>query len=123
MLEHELAVGRQRQPPGAAMQQSRAHLGLERRHLLGDRRLGERERRRGAGERTLVSDRPEREESARVHRQILCHYQNHDLNLWDWCSTLPGMHTLILITVQQTIRRSLIGARGDDPVVRGGRAL
>ena len=58
-------------PPGLAVQQPRPDLLLERRDLLRDGRLRQRERPRGGAERALVGHRPERQQPSRVHRLSL----------------------------------------------------
>ena len=56
----------QRETPGPAVQQPRAELALERGHLLGHGRLGQRQLARGGGERAGVRDGAEGEQPARI---------------------------------------------------------
>ena len=69
--EQDLAGAREPEPARLAVEQPRADLALERRDLLRDRRLGERERARRLRERALVGDRAEGEHAPRIHRQQL----------------------------------------------------
>ena len=72
VLEQQLAGGRERQAARAALEQPRAGLLLERRDLLGDRGLRQRERLGRARERAEPRDLAEREHAARVdHRHSL----------------------------------------------------
>ena len=59
-------LGRRR-PARAALEQPHAELALERRDLLRDRRLGERERLAGPRERALPDDLTERQQPPRIH--------------------------------------------------------
>ena len=56
----------QRETPGPAVQQPRPELALEGGHLLGHRRLGQRQPARGGGERAGACDGAEGEEPARI---------------------------------------------------------
>ena len=68
--EKQLAGRGEAQAAGPAVQQQRADLALQRRHLLRDRGLGERERLGRAGERRATRDLAEREESPRVQHKV-----------------------------------------------------
>ena len=59
------------QPAAGALEQRDAELGLEPAHLFGQRRLRQMQRRRGAGERTVVRGGEEVLELLESHRQSL----------------------------------------------------
>ena len=65
--EQQRAGGGRRRPSGAAFEQLHAELALERGDLLGDRRLGQRERVARARERPLMRHFPERQQPPRIH--------------------------------------------------------
>ena len=65
---HRPGVG-QGEPAGAAVQQARSQLTLERGHLLGDRGLGQRELACGGRERAGLRDRVEGEQPARIQHK------------------------------------------------------
>ena len=67
VLEQDPARDRQLQAAGLAVEQARADLLLERRDLLRDRRLGQRQRACRGAERALVRYRAKRQQSPRVH--------------------------------------------------------
>ena len=73
VLEQQRARRRERQPAGPALEQLRARLALERRDLLRDRGLGQRQRLGRARERAEPRDLAERQHAARV---------DHRLSLW-----------------------------------------
>jgi hypothetical protein len=66
MLQQRPSGLGQDQPFATAIEQPRAHLGFERRDLLRDSRLRQRQRRRGARERSLTRDGREGHHTTRV---------------------------------------------------------
>jgi hypothetical protein len=81
VLEQQRAGLRERQPARPAIQQPGAELALERRDLLRDGRLGQRERPGRARERPVARDLAERQHPARIqHRHSLCHARKDDLH-------------------------------------------
>ena len=71
VLEQDRALRLQAQAARLARQQPHADLALQRGDLVGHRRLGERQRARGARERALVGDGAEGQQAARVHSRRL----------------------------------------------------
>ena len=80
VLEQQRAGRGELQSARPAIEQPRADLLLERRHLMGDRGLRQRELLGRARERPMVGHRAEGEHSLRVHRCKLSVPKNHDLN-------------------------------------------
>ena len=88
MLEQQRAGRGELQPARPAVEQPRADLLLERRHLMRDRGLRQRERLGCPRERPMAGHRTEGEHSLRVHRCKLSLPKNHDLNEWQSALTL-----------------------------------
>ena len=70
VLEQQRARGRERQPAGAALEQLRARLALERRDLLRDRGLGQRQGLGRAREGAEPRDLAESQHAARVDHRL-----------------------------------------------------
>ena len=118
VLEQQRARLRERQPARPALEQLHPGLALQRRDLLGHRRLRERERLGGARERAEAGHLAEREHTARVdHRLSLWHSGNDDLSLWLHRRRMEPMQNLIALPLAHTAtQRHLIGALATDRV-------
>lgn len=79
--EQDLALGRQPEAAGTALEQLRADLAFEQGDLIGDGRLREGQLARRAGEGSLMGNRAESEHAPRIHRPSLSNRQNDYLTL------------------------------------------
>ena len=102
---------------GAAVEQPRAELALERRDLLGDRRLRQRQLARGLRERAPLRDRAECEQPAGSIEQSLSDCQERLFeSMADRGRTLGSMFTLAFIEARTAMRRR--PDRGARPTTR-----
>ena len=98
-----------------AVEQAHADLPLERGDLLGDRRLGERERVGRPRERATVGDLAEGEQPARFeHSHSLCDGQEGNLNKWAHEATMNAMDPLSFLIAHDATRRLIDGAQTSD---------